>query len=472
MTKKAKKKKLWSGRSSTETHALVDELNASIFFDKRLYKHDIFGSKVHAQVLQKAGILTKTEMKKIHVGLNKVQKEIEKGELEFTVEMEDIHMAVETRLTEIIGPLGGKLHTGRSRNDQVATDIRLYLKDEILQVQVLIIDLISSILQLAMKHTETIIPGYTHLQRAQTVLFSHHLLTYYAMLSRDCERFGEVLKRTDMSPLGAGALAGSPYDLDREFAAEKLGFKSVIRHSMDAVSDRDFIIEFISASSILMMHLSRLSEELILWSSSEFDFIELSDAFTTGSSIMPQKKNPDIPELVRGKTGRVYGNLTAMLTVMKALPLAYNKDMQEDKEPLFDTLDTVKAVLGVFSPMVSSIKINDGNMLLATQEGFLTATDVADHLANKGIPFRDAYAISGRIVADSIKKDQTLEDLTLEEWQKYSDKFDEGIITTVKPSTSVDSRKVQGGTATVEVKKRLKDANLDLKKLVKKLQRP
>ncbi len=453
---KKNEKKLWGGRFSQKTSKLLDEFNASISFDKRLFGDDIKGSVAHALVLEKAGILSKQETQKIISGLMTVSKEISRGKLPLTADKEDIHMAVEARLTELVGPLGGKLHTGRSRNDQIATDIRLYLKDEIKGILTLLKTLKSVIVKVAEDNIECIMPGYTHLQRAQPVLFSHHMLSYFEMLTRDEERFTGALTRTDRLPLGSGALAGSPYKLDRKYAAKMLGFSEITNNSIDAVSDRDFAIEFVSASAMLMMHLSRLSEELIIWATSEFGFIELSDAFSTGSSIMPQKKNPDIPELVRGKTARVYGNLMTLLTMMKGLPLAYNKDMQEDKEPLFDTVDTVKAVLEIMSPMLLEMKINAEKMIEATKEGFLTATDAADYLTAREMPFREAHEITGKIVAYSIKEGKTLEDLTLDEWRSFSELFDDDIKKVVTPRHSLNSRKVFGGTALTEVKKRLK----------------
>ena len=450
------KKKLWSGRFKAATDRLVDDFNASIGFDKRLYRHDIDGSIAHAQVLERAGILTPGERKTIASGLKKVRSEMDGGSFDFHSGLEDIHMAVEERLTAIIGPLGGKLHTGRSRNDQVATDLRLYLKDEIDSIVELIDGFKRTLATTARENIDCVLPGYTHLQRAQPVLLSHHMLAYYDMLSRDSERLADVRKRTDVLPLGSGALAGSPYKLDRKYAAKLLGFSAITTNSLDGVSDRDFAIEFLSAASILMMHLSRLSEEIILWTSSEFGFIELSDAFCTGSSIMPQKKNPDIPELVRGKTGRVYGNLTTLLTVMKSLPLAYNKDMQEDKEPLFDTIDTVKSSLSVLTPTLATMRVNGERMLEATRTGFLTATDAADYLVKKGLPFRESHNIMGRVVAFCIGSEKTLEDMTLDEWRGFSELFEGDIRKTVLASTSVKSRRVAGGTALVEVKKRLK----------------
>src|SRR3990167_5400983 len=455
--------KPWSGRFTEKTDKLVEEFNASISFDKRLYKHDIMGSITHARMLAKVGILTKKEVDKIISGLKAIEKEIVAGKFRFTPDLEDIHMAIEKRLIEKIGPVGGKLHTARSRNDQVALDVRLYLRDEIKEIQSLIRDLQKALVNVAKKNLDCIMPGYTHLQRAQPILFSHHLLAYYEMLKRDHERIADCLTRVNVMPLGAGALAGSPYPLDRDFVAKELGFAKPTDNSLDSVSDRDFCIEFCGAASILMMHLSRLSEEFILWSSQEFGFIELSDAFSTGSSIMPQKKNPDVPELVRGKTGRVYGNLLSLLTTMKALPLAYNKDMQEDKEALFDTIDTAKDCLKVFSPMLETMKINKEKMLDATKQGFLTATDVADYLVKRGIPFRDSHHIVGRIVAYCIKNKKVLEDLPLREWKGFSKVFDDRIKKVISVESSVNSRKLKGGTALESVKKRLKEIEREIK---------
>ncbi len=466
MAKKTKNKitKQWAGRFTKATDKKVDAFNASISFDCRLAPYDIVGSIAHAKVLERAGVLKKSETAKIVSGLKRVDKEIKAGKFKLRAEMEDIHMAVEARLTKHIGLLGGKLHTGRSRNDQVALDTRLYLKEETVEILKLLKGLKEVLAILAEKNIDTVMPGYTHLQRAQPVLLAHHLLAYYEMLKRDTERLTDCLKRTDEMPLGAGALAGSPYKLDRKYAAKLLGFRKITANSLDSVSDRDFAIEFISAAAILMMHLSRLAEELILWSTSEFGFVELSDSFSTGSSIMPQKKNPDVPELVRGKTGRVYGNLTTLLTVMKSLPLAYNKDMQEDKEPLFDTIDTVKAVLEILPPMLVKMKINKDAMSSATAAGFLTATDAADYLTNKGMPFRESHHVTGRIVAHCIKNELTLEDLTLKEWKSFSTLFGRDIKRKITAGASVAARKVTGGTAPTEVKKQLAEIVKELKR--------
>jgi argininosuccinate lyase len=450
------KQKAWSGRFKEATNKLVEEMNASISFDKRLYKFDILGSIAHAMVLAKAGILTEKESKKIINGLKAVEKDIDAGKVEFTASMEDIHMAVESILTEKIGPLGGKLHTGRSRNDQVAVDIRLYLMDQIFEILHLLHGFRQALVDVAEANLDVIMPGYTHLQRAQPVLLSHHLLAYYEMFHRDASRLADCLNRMDEMPLGAGALAGSPYSLDRHYAAKLLGFSRVTENSLDSVSDRDFIIEFLSAASIMMVHFSRLSEEIILWSSQEFGFVELSDAFSTGSSIMPQKKNPDIAELARGKSGRVYGNLVSLLTTMKSLPLAYNKDMQEDKEPLFDTVDTINALLRVYGPMLTTMKVNRDRMLSATGAGFLNATDAADYLANRGVPFRQAHEVAGKAVAYCIEEGKTLEELSLDEWKALSPVFEKDIKQAVSIKRSLNTRKVYGGTALETVKKRLK----------------
>jgi len=463
MTKKTTKAKLWAGRFKEKTDRLVDEFNASISFDRRLFRHDIAGSMAHAKMLAEVKVIKKGEAKRIVSALKAIEKEIASGKFVFTSEMEDIHMAVEGRLIERIGPVGGKLHTGRSRNDQVALDVRLYLRDEIREVQRLIKEMRHTLFELAQANLDVILPGYTHLQRAQPILLSHHLLAYYEMLGRDDARLGECFGRVNIMPLGAGALAGSPYPLDRKFVAKELGFAEPTRNSLDSVSDRDFSIEFCSAASIVMMHLSRLSEELILWSSQEFGFIELSDAFSTGSSIMPQKKNPDIPELVRGKTGRVYGNLVSLLTVMKGLPLAYNKDMQEDKEPLFDTVDTVKVCLEIFTPMLQTMTVVKGRMLDATKAGFLTATDGADYLVQRGLPFREAHHVIGTVVARCIEEGRALEELTMAEWKGFSPLFDEDIREVVSVKASVESRDIEGGTALKRVKRRLKEIERELK---------
>ncbi|MBI3753480.1 MAG: argininosuccinate lyase [Deltaproteobacteria bacterium] len=463
MKKQTISSKPWSGRFTQATDKLVEEFNASIAFDKRLYRHDIMGSIAHARMLAKVGIISRKEADRVVSGLKAIEKEIDAAKFQCTPDLEDIHMAIEKRLIEKIGQVGGKLHTARSRNDQVALDVRLYLRDKIKKIQNLIKNLQKTLVDVAKKNLDCIMPGYTHLQRAQPILFSHHLLAYYEMLKRDYERLADCRTRVNVMPLGAGALAGSPYPLDRDFVAKELGFVKPTDNSLDSVSDRDFCIEFCSAASILMMHLSRFSEELILWSSQEFGFVELSDAFSTGSSIMPQKKNPDVPELVRGKTGRVYGNLMALLTVMKSLPLAYNKDMQEDKEALFDSIDTVKDCLKIFSPMLATMKVNKDNMREAAQGGFLTATDAADYLVKKGMPFRECHHIIGRVVAYCIKTSQGLEDLSIDEWKGFSKTFDKDIRKVISVEASVNSRKTKGGTALETVKKRLGEIEREMR---------
>lgn len=468
MKKKTQKSKLskqkpWSGRFGEKTHRLAEEFNASVSFDQRLLSYDVRGSIAHANVLKKAGVIKAREAERIVKGLRAVEKEISSGRLALTAEVEDIHMAVEKRLVEKIGQVGGKLHTARSRNDQVSLDLRLYLKDEITAVLALVKGLKKVLHALSKKHLGVVMPGYTHMQRAQPVLLSHHLLAYYEMLKRDSERLGEVFKRVDTMPLGSGALAGSPYALDRRLAAKLLGFSRLTENSLDAVSDRDFVVEFLSAASLVMMHLSRLSEELIIWSSSEFGFVELSDEFTTGSSIMPQKKNPDVAELVRAKTGRVYGNLTALLTVMKGLPLAYNKDMQEDKEPLFDTVDTLKSSLEVFSAMLRTMDVKAERLSEAAKGGFLTATDAADYLTKKGVPFRKSHFVVGRVVAHCIDERKGLTDLTLKEWKRFSKLFEKDIKKVITAGASVNARSLKGGTALGAVKKRLKEIERELK---------
>ncbi len=455
MAKKKNKTKAWSGRFSKETNKFAEEFNASIDVDVRLALYDIEGSVAHAKALKKAKILTPAETNKIIKGLASIESEILKGKFLVSSKMEDIHMAIEARLTKKIGTVGGKLHTARSRNDQVATDVRLYLKDELAGIYNLIEELQKALVSFAKKNIDVIIPGYTHLQKAQPILMAHHMLAYFEMLDRDKERIVDTFTRTDVLPLGSGALAGTPYKVDRHYIAKLLNFDKVSENSIDAVSDRDFVVEFLSNASIIIMHLSRLSEEFILWSSDEFSFITIGDDFATGSSIMPQKKNPDMPELVRGKTGRVYGNLISILTTMKGLPLAYNKDMQEDKEPLFDSVDTITDCLTILTLMIQSTKVNKSVTDKSTNGGFLTATDGADYLVGKGMPFRDTHHVMGKIVAWCIKNNKSLEDMTLVEWKKFSKLFDKDILKTVTIKASVDSRKSYGGTATIKVKQRI-----------------
>jgi argininosuccinate lyase len=406
-------------------------------------------------MLAKQDIISAEEAQTIIAGLESILADIEAGAFEFSVTLEDIHMNIEARLIQRIGAVGGKLHTARSRNDQVALDVRLYLRDELQSVRGYLDKLQEALLNQAETNLAVIMPGYTHLQTAQPVLFSHHMLAYYEMLRRDAGRFADLFKRLNQLPLGAGALAGTTFPIDREFVAEQLGFDGVTRNSLDSVSDRDFALEFCSASAILMMHLSRLSEELILWSSADFDFISLSDAFCTGSSIMPQKKNPDVPELVRGKTGRVYGNLMSLLTVMKALPLAYNKDMQEDKEPLFDTIDTVKGSLKVFADMIDQLTVRAENMREAAARGFSTATDVADYVVRKGIPFRDAHEIVGKTVRYCIEQNKDIPDLSLDEFRSFSEHIEADIYDYVTLDASVNARRATGGTAREAVQREI-----------------
>ncbi len=449
------KDKLWGGRFTQPTDKFVEEFTASIEFDKRLYRHDIRGSIAHARMLGKQGIIPRDDAEAIINGLQDIIKQIEAGSFDFSVSLEDIHMNIETRLSEKIGEAGKRLHTGRSRNDQVALDIRLYLRDEIKEISASLDILADSLLFQAEKHLGVIMPGYTHLQTAQPVLFSHHMLAYVEMFKRDKGRMRDCLKRVNVLPLGAGALAGTTFPIDREYVAELLDFPEVTRNSLDSVSDRDFALEFLASASILMMHLSRFSEELVIWSTSDFRFIELSDSFCTGSSIMPQKKNPDVPELVRGKTGRVYGNLMALLTVMKALPLAYNKDMQEDKEPLFDTIDTVKGSLRIFADMIREMRLNSERMRAAAAGGYSTATDVADYLVRKGMPFRDAHETVGKAVRYCIEMKKDLPELTLDEWRGFSDIIDTDIFTAITLEASVNARNATGGTALERVKEEI-----------------
>ncbi|TGU75033.1 argininosuccinate lyase [Geomonas terrae] len=446
------KDKLWGGRFTQPTDKFVEEFTASINFDKRLYHQDIRGSIAHATMLGKQGIIPVADVEAIVHGLREILDKIEAGDFDFSVSLEDIHMNIEARLSEKIGDAGKRLHTGRSRNDQVALDIRLYMRDELVEISAYIDLLIDSLIYQAEENLGVIMPGFTHLQTAQPILFSHHMMAYHEMLKRDKGRMEDCLKRTNVLPLGAGALAGTTFPIDREHVAELLEFPEVSRNSLDSVSDRDFALEFCAAASILMMHLSRFAEELILWSTSEFKFVDLSDSFCTGSSIMPQKKNPDVPELVRGKTGRVYGNLMSLLTLMKSLPLAYNKDMQEDKEPLFDTIDTVKGSLKIFADMVREMKVNAARMKVAAAAGFSTATDVADYLVRKGIPFRDAHEIVGKAVRYCIENEMDIPELSLAEWQIFSGRIEDDIFGAITLEASVNARKATGGTALERVK--------------------
>jgi len=444
--------KLWSGRFEKNTDALVDELNASITFDSRLYREDIMGSIAHVTMLGETGIISPKEAEKIKSTLYDILDDIEEGKLTFTLENEDIHMSIEAELTRRIGETGKRLHTARSRNDQVALDIRLYLKREIGEIRDLILTLMAALLKKAGEHTQTVMPAYTHLQRAQPTTFAHYMMAYANIFRRDVLRLEDCLERIDESPLGSGALTGTTYPIDREMVARSLGFKRITQNSLDGVSDRDFAIELLSDLSILMMHLSRFSEEIILWCSWEFGFVELDDAYSTGSAIMPQKKNPDIAELVRGKTGRVYGDLMALLTVMKGLPLAYNKDMQEDKEPLFDAIDTVKKCLPVFTAMLDTMTVRADNMRRAASRGFINATDCADYLVRKGLAFRDAYTIVGKIVSHCISKDKTLETLTLEEYKTFSPVFEEDVFEAIDLQNCINGRNVPGGPSVESVR--------------------
>jgi argininosuccinate lyase len=444
--------KLWGGRFTKKPEEWVDEFNASISFDQELVLEDIEGSIAHVKMLKKCGILTSSEADQILDGLQALYGKAEKNELQFFVEYEDIHLNLEKHLIDLIGEVGGKLHTGRSRNDQVATDMHLFLKRRVEEIVKLVEDLQEAIIVQAEANVETIIPGYTHLQRAQPISFAHHLMCYFWMLNRDKERLADSLKRIDISPLGAGALAGTTFPIDREYSAELLGFGACYENSLDAVSDRDFILEFLSNSSIMMTHLSRLAEEMILWSTEEFRFIELDDRFTTGSSIMPQKKNPDMAELVRGKTGRVNGNLISLLTVLKGLPLAYNKDMQEDKEPMFDTVKTVVGSLKIFTGMISTMKVNSEQMKEAVGNDFSNATELADYLATKGIPFRQAHEIVGKLVLYCIEKGCYLKDVSLEEYGEFSSLIEEDIYSILAPYSAVERRKSYGGTGFEQVK--------------------
>ena len=447
--------KMWAGRFEKALDKMADDFNSSIHFDKKMYKQDIRGSIEHATMLCSVGILTEAELDSITDGLCSILDDLNCGKLTFDENAEDIHMFVEAELTKRIGDAGKKLHTARSRNDQVALDLRLYMRDEAKDVIALLKKLISALLEQAKENTETIMPGYTHLQRAQPITFAHHLLAYCMMFLRDITRISDALKRMNYSPLGSCALAGTTYPTDRDMVADRLGFDGVCMNSIDGVSDRDYCIELESAFATVMMHLSRLSEEIILWSSWEFKFVELDDAYTTGSSIMPQKKNPDMAELVRGKTGRVYGDLMATLTMLKGIPLAYNKDMQEDKEAIFDATETVKKCLEVFVPMIATMKPIKENMYAAAKRGFINATDLADYLTKRGLPFRTSYKIVGTIVGKCVKENKTLDELTLEEYKEYSDVFDADLYTEISLETCVGKRISKGSTGYGSVKEQI-----------------
>ena len=449
---------LISGRFSESTDAFVEAFTASIGFDKRLYKHDIAGSKAHAKMLNKVGILTNQEVDDIHQGLDEIQTDIEANNLEWSVQLEDIHMNIEARLTDKIGITGKKLHTGRSRNDQIATDIRLWLREQIDLICSEIQRLQKGLVELAGREADTILPGFTHLQVAQPITFGHHMLAWYEMLVRDYERMQDCRKRVNIMPLGSAALAGTTYPIDRAYTAELLGFERPCNNSLDGVSDRDFAIEFISDASLVMMHLSRFSEELVLWTSAQFNFINLPDRFCTGSSIMPQKKNPDVPELVRGKSGRVFGSLFSLLTLMKSQPLAYNKDNQEDKEPLFDTVDTLLGSLRSFADMMPNVTTNKDAMRQAAMQGFSTATDLADYLVGKDMPFRDAHEVVGNAVAYGVETGKDLSVMSLEELQKFSDIITKDVFDVLTLEGSVAARDHLGGTAPKQVKARVAEA--------------
>ncbi|MEH7083889.1 argininosuccinate lyase [Neobacillus drentensis] len=448
--------KLWGGRFTKETNKLVEEFTASISFDQKLAKEDIAGSLAHVQMLGECGIIPLEDAEKIKDGLLSIKKLVDNHQVEFLVEDEDIHMNIEKLLIEKIGPVGGKLHTGRSRNDQVATDMHLYLRTKTTELIKLIEDVQQALIKQAKENVQTLIPGYTHLQRAQPVSFAHHLMAYFWMFERDKERLIDSLKRINWLPLGSGALAGTTFPINRERVAELLGFETVYPNSMDAVSDRDFILEFLSIGSIIMTHISRLSEELVIWSSQEFQFVELDDSFCTGSSIMPQKKNPDVPELLRGKTGRTYGNLIGLLTVLKGLPLAYNKDLQEDKEGMFDTVETLEGSLMLLAPMIETMTVNKDIMRKAINNDFSNATDIADYLVRKGLPFRDAHEVIGKIVLYAIQNNKFLLDLSFDEYQSFSSLFEEDIYVVLAPEHVVSVRNSFGGTAPEQVEQQIK----------------
>ena len=439
--------KLWGGRFRKSTDTKVDDFNSSIRFDKRMYRQDIKGSIAHASMLGKQGIIPQADADKIVSELKNILEDIEAGKVEFLIDAEDIHMNIEKILTDRIGDAGKRLHTGRSRNDQVALDIRMYLMDEMADIEEMLGETMQVFVELAKAHTKTIMPGYTHLQKAQPITFAHHCLAYYEMFKRDYSRLADCRKRTNIMPLGSGALAGTTYPLDREYVADQLGFDGVTMNSLDGVSDRDFVIELASCLSMIMMHLSRFSEELILWSSNEFSFVEMDDAYSTGSSIMPQKKNPDVAELIRGKAGRVYGNLMGLLTMMKGIPLAYNKDMQEDKEQIFDSVDTVKLCLPVFCDMIRTMKVNTANMYEGAKGGFTNATDAADYLVKKGLPFRDAHSVIGNMVFYCIENNKAITDLSMDEMKSFSEIIEEDIYDAVSMETCVNDRAVIGGPA-------------------------
>jgi len=442
-----KLKKMWGGRFSQRTAASVEEFTASIQYDARLYRHDIAGSRAHARMLARQGLISAEECEQILQGLEEIQEEIVRGEFVFRPELEDIHMNIERALIERIGPAGEKLHTARSRNDQVALDARLYLREECARLIELTRDLARGFVRLARRYPETVMPGYTHLQRAQPVLVAHHLLAYVEMFERDMARLADCLERINVMPLGAAALAGTGLPIDREMVADELGFPAITRNSMDTVADRDFMVEFMAGAALVQVHLSRFAEELVLWASEEFSFVRIGDAFCTGSSIMPQKKNPDIPELVRGKTGRVVGNLVSLLVTLKGLPLTYNRDLQEDKEPLFDTVDTVTASVAITTELLEHLEFNEERLAAALKGGFMTATDLADYLVRKGMPFRSAHAVVGKAVAYGVKQSKDLSEFSLEELRSFSELIEEDVFSVLTVQGSVASRRSPGGTA-------------------------
>jgi argininosuccinate lyase len=451
-------KKAWNGRFEKDMDRLAEEYSESVSFDVRLAQYDIRGSIAHAKMLGHTGVLAAAEAKQLVDGLESISRDIESGRFKFKREYEDVHLNIERELIKRIGDVGGKLHTARSRNDQVVLDILMYLKDEIREVCRRLVGIQSALVELADRTVDVIVPGFTHMQHAQPVIMAHHFLAYFEMFQRDRTRFLDLRKRADVMPLGSGALAGTSFPIDREFVARELGFARVTENSIDAVSDRDAIVEFCAAASICMMHVSRLAEEIVLWSTSEFGFVEVDDAFATGSSIMPNKKNPDIAELARGKTGRVYGNLVALLTVVKALPLAYNRDLQEDKEALFDTIDTLKRTLAVFAPMLRTLKTNKERAGQACAEGYVVATELADYLARKGVPFRKAHRIIGKIVLDCSKKGRALQELSLKELRKYSDKFEEDAPACLQLEFAVANKESYGGTSPARVREAINRA--------------
>ena len=449
--------KPWGGRFSKPTDKGVEEFTSSLHFDKRLYPYDIEGSIAHCRMLAMQEIISPENAEKIISGLRDILQSMEKGEFSYSAEMEDIHMAIEKSLIDRIGEVGGKLHTARSRNDQISLDMRLYLRDEVKNILELVVNLQTSLVDVAKGEVDTILPGYTHMQKAQPVILAHYLLAYWEMLDRDMSRLKECRGRINVMPLGSAALAGTGFPIDREYVAELLDFPKISENSMDAVSDRDFVAEFIFDASLVMMHMSRFCEDLVIWSGGEFGFVDISDAFTTGSSIMPQKKNPDVAELIRGKTGRVYGNLMTILTIMKGLPMTYDRDLQEDKEPLFDAVDTVKTCLAVLSDMTRTLKFNRNRMLESTEEGFSTATDVADYLVMKGIPFRDAHGIVGRLVGYCIEKQKDMQSLDIEEIRLFWKDANDDIYTCMSVEGSVSARNIVGGTAREAILKRIEE---------------